>query len=172
MEYMSNGSLKDFIDAKNNVISTPQRLQWAREAAEGLQVLHAANIINCDVDPKNLFLNADLSLKIAYFSGSSLNGLSSSACASQRFLLPNFDWRRPPVVQDDLFSLGSLIYFIMTGQYPFQELASDEVEANYKAYRFPNDESVDYRDVIKRCWSLEANSAQDVYLSLQKEDIV
>jgi serine/threonine protein kinase len=36
MEYMSNGSLKDFILAKNDSISLPQRLQWAREAAEGL----------------------------------------------------------------------------------------------------------------------------------------
>lgn len=65
-----------------------------------------------------------------------------------------------------IFGLGSLIYFIITGQYPFEELASDEVELNYNARRFPDVESVKCGDVIKRCWNLEAGSAQDVYQAL------
>ncbi|TAQ87531.1 hypothetical protein B7494_g4113 [Chlorociboria aeruginascens] len=167
MEYMNNGTLKDFILAKNESISMMQRLQWAREAAEELQLLHTANVIHCDVEPKNFFLDTNLHLKIADFSGSSLDGYQPSACASQRFTPPDFDWQRQPVAQDDLFGLGSLIYFIMTGQYPFHEVASDEVEANYKANKFPDVGSIKYGDIIKRCWNLEVGSAEDVLRSLR-----
>ncbi|KAF4631548.1 hypothetical protein G7Y89_g6586 [Cudoniella acicularis] len=170
MEYMDNGNLKDFILAKNDSISIPRRLQWAREAAEGLQILHAANVIHCDPGPKNFFLDNNLHLKIADFAGSSVDGYQPSACANQRFLPPDFDWRRQPLAQDDLFGLGSLIYFIMTGHYPFHELASDEVELNYKTHKFPEVKGIKCGDVITRCWNLQAGSAQDVLQSLQ--DIV
>jgi serine/threonine protein kinase len=168
MEHMSNGSLKDFILARNDSISMPQRLQWAREAAEGLQLLHTANLIHCDINPKNFLLDNNLNLKIADFSGSSLDGYQPSACASDRFLLPGFDWRRQPVAQDDLFGLGSLIYFIMTGQYLFQELASDEVQVNYKAHSFPDVRSIECGDIIKQCWNFEAGTVQNVIQYLQE----
>jgi serine/threonine protein kinase len=166
MEYMSNGNLKDFIPANNDSISPPQRFQWAREAAEGLQLLHAADVIHCDVEPKNFLLDTYLNLKIADFGGSSLNGSQAAACAKERFSPPDFDWRSQPVKQDDLFGLGSLIYFIMAGQYPFPELASEEVQAKYKAHEFPDVESIKCRDIIKRCWHLEAGSAKEILQSL------
>ena len=58
MEYMTNGCLKDypFSDGK---ISVRQRLRWVREEAEGLQLLHSAHVIPCDVEPKNFLLDAD-----------------------------------------------------------------------------------------------------------------
>lgn len=90
MEYMSNGCLKDYLRAHNEEISTLQRLQWIQEAAEGLQLLHSANIIHCDVEPKNFLLDADLGLRIADFSGSSLDGLQALACAGTRFEPPGF----------------------------------------------------------------------------------
>src|SRR5437762_9967057 len=79
MEYLPNGSLKDYLLAHNK-ISMIQRLRWVGEAAEGLQLLHSANVIHCDVEPKNFLLDADLGLNIADFSGSSLEGSQASAC--------------------------------------------------------------------------------------------
>jgi serine/threonine protein kinase len=79
MEYMPNGCLKDYLSTYNDKIPIRQRLQWAREAAEGLQLLHSANVIHCDVEPRNFLLDAELSLKIADFSGSSLEGSQASA---------------------------------------------------------------------------------------------
>ncbi|MCJ1248686.1 hypothetical protein MMC30_005904 [Trapelia coarctata] len=162
LQYMPNGSLKDFLLANNDIVSRKQRLQWVQEAAEGLQLLHVASVIHCDVEPKNFFLDANLGLRIADFSGSSLEGSRASACAGQRFSLPDFDWRRQPTVQDDLFGLGSTIYFIMTGQYPFQELSSDEVEDNYRAHRFPDVTNIECGNIIKRCWHSEVASAQGI----------
>ncbi|KAH6721164.1 spindle assembly checkpoint kinase [Leptodontidium sp. MPI-SDFR-AT-0119] len=163
MEYMPNGCLKDYLLANNEKVTTAQRLRWAQEAAEGLQLLHAANVIHCDVEPKNFLLDADLSLKIADFSGSSLDGSNASACAGTRFLPPSFDWRSPPTIQNDLFGLGSTIYTIMTGRYPFQEVSSREVERLYAAQDFPDVTHTLCGAAIQRCWLFEIGSAQEVY---------
>lgn len=162
MEYMPNGCLKDYLLAHNDKISMTQRLRWVREAAEGLQLLHSAKAIHCDVEPKNFLLDADLGLKIADFSGSSLEGSQASACAGTRFLPPDFDWCSAPTVQNDLYGLGSTIYSIMTGRYPFQEVGSDEVEKLYKAHNFPDVTRILCGEIIERCWRFEVVSAQEI----------
>jgi serine/threonine protein kinase len=163
MEYMPNGALKEYLYEHKDTICTKQRLQWAREAAEGLQQLHLANVIHCDVEPKNFLLDSSLSLKIADFSGSSLDGSQATACTGTRFLQPDFNWRSPPTVQQDLYSLGSTIYNIMTGQPHFQELPSDEVEQLYEANTFPALTDVLCGEIIQRCWCKEVASAQEIY---------
>lgn len=163
MEYMSNGTLKDYLSANTDTISTAQRLQWAQEAAEGLQLLHTADVIHCNAEPKNFLLDANLGLKIADFGGSSLDGAKAMACVGQKFLPPDYDWRRVPTVQDDLFALGSAIYCIMAGQEPFHELSDGEAEDNYRVGKFPDVGKMACGDVIRRCWNAEAASAQEVY---------
>jgi hypothetical protein len=44
LEYMPNGSLGEYLSAYNDTIFLPQRLQWIQEAAEGLQLLHSAQL--------------------------------------------------------------------------------------------------------------------------------
>jgi serine/threonine protein kinase len=162
MEYMSNGTLKDYLRAHNDEIAISQRLGWILEAAEGLQLLHSADIIHCDVEPKNFLLDTDLSLKIADFGGSSLHGSQPLACAGTRFWPPGKAWDCMPTVQDDLFALGSAIYTIVSGRYPFQELASDDVVKRYEAHEWPDVTAMVCGDVVRRCWQREVDSARDV----------
>jgi serine/threonine protein kinase len=131
MEYMPNGRLKDHLLANNDSMPITQCLQWVLEAAEGLQLLHSAKIVHCDVKPKKSLLDANLGLRIAEFSGASLDSLKASACARIRFIPHYLDWRRPATVQNDLLGLGSTIYSIMAGHYPFQELPSNEATELY-----------------------------------------
>ena len=167
MEYMPHGCLKDYLSTYNDKIPTRQRLQWVREAAEGLQLLHSANVIHCDVEPRNFLLDAELSLKIADFSGSSLEGSQASACVGTRFLPPDFNWCSLPTVQQDLYSFGSTIYNIMTGKPPFQELPSDKVRELYKGYQFPDVTGLLCGEIIERCWRCEIASAQEISKFIQ-----
>lgn len=167
MEYMQNGTLKDFLSVNNEAISTAQRFQWAEDAAEGLQLLHDADVVHCDVEPKNFLLDSDLALKISDFSGSSLEGSRASACAGRRYSRPGSDFHRQQTTSDDLFGLGSTIYFIMTGQIPFEDLPSDEVERSYRAQVYPNVANVKCGSIIRQCWDAEATSAQEVYECLR-----
>lgn len=67
------------------------------------------------------------------------------------------------MVGDDIFSLGSLVYFIMTGEYPYGDVASGEVEKRFGVQRFPDVAGVVWGDVVMRCWRREVHSAQAVY---------
>ncbi|CZS94626.1 hypothetical protein WAI453_013334 [Rhynchosporium graminicola] len=166
MEYMPQGDLQSFL-LKNPTVTETQRLRWAKEAAEGLQLLHDADVLHCDVNPKNFLLDTNLGLKIADFGGSSLEGSKPAACSGQRFSIPDKDWLDPPTVQDDLFALGTTIYFIMTGQLPFPELREDKVEENYRNRRFPDISEITCGRLIEECWKLQITSAQHIYTSLQ-----
>jgi serine/threonine protein kinase len=159
MEYIPNCCLKDYLGAHNDKISKTQRV---RETAKELQLLHSADVIHCDMEPKNLLLDAGLGIRIADFSGSSLKGSQASACAGTRFLPPAFNLRTPPMIQQDLFSFGSTINNVMTGKAPFQELQSNKVKELYKANEFPDMTGLLYGDITKQCWNYEIPFAQEV----------
>jgi len=86
-----------------------------REVTEAIELLHSNNIIQGDVGPHNLLLDVDLSLKICEFAGSSLDGSQATVVPGARYRLPSLGGT---MVKEDLFALGSTIYFIATGHEP------------------------------------------------------
>lgn len=168
MEYMPNGTLKQYISNNYKQIPQQEQLRWARQAAHGLKLLHASTVLHCDVGPHNFLLDADFNLKIADFSGSSVNGSSATICPSIRYRAPDPTWKpgKPPTAEEDLFSLGSLLYFIFTGYAPFHDLDEDIVESNFENGRFPDTSGLPFADVIERCWRQKVHSAEQVYQAI------
>jgi serine/threonine protein kinase len=169
MEYMENGDLREYIrrNQSSGVITLQLRLRWARQAAEGLQALHAVGVVHCDVSPRNFLLDCNLDLKIADFAGSSLSGSEPSAAPSERFQAPGMEWNRIPGVGEDIFGLGSLIYFIMTEKYPHEEIPSDEVVERYERHEFPELSNVYGGSLIKDCWEMQVQKARDIVSPLE-----
>ena len=177
IEYLANGSLGEFIAARAkhprvNAISLSRRRRWAKQAAEGVRLLHAHGVIHGDISPRNFLLDGELDLKIADFAGSSFSdsrsegsGSGLQACAfplETRFHHPSCeDEEHLPRLEDDVFGLGSLIYFIMTGGvYPYGDVESDAVRELFQGSRFPDVSRVAYGGVIERCWRLQVDAGQ------------
>ncbi|KAI1349184.1 kinase-like domain-containing protein [Xylaria sp. FL0043] len=163
LEYMPHGNLKDYVRKHGRGISLNQRQQWAMEAIEGVELLHSHGVIQCDVGPHNFLLDGDLSLKICDFAGSSLNGSRATVVPGVRYRLPRLAGRhmQPATIKEDLFGLGSTIYFIATGHEPYHELADeDQIEKLYKDGVFPELGGVLFAEVIALCWRQEAESAK------------
>ena len=186
IEYLANGSLGEFIAARAkhprvNAISLSRWRRWAKQAAEGVRLLHSHGVIHGDISPRNFLLNGELDLKIADFAGSSLldshshsgegsepgsgPGSGLEACTfplETRFRHPSCeDEEHLPRLEDDVFGLGSLIYFIMTGGvYPYGDVESDAVRELFQGSRFPNVSDVAYGVVIERCWRLQVDAGQ------------
>ncbi|OBT61377.1 hypothetical protein VE03_09240 [Pseudogymnoascus sp. 23342-1-I1] len=142
-------------------ITTQQRLQWACDAAEGLQVLHENGVWHCDLRTVNFLLDETLRLKIIDFEGSSPDGCEPSSLENTRFFLPR-DWREPSTARTELFALGSVIYEIMTGKEPYLELGDEEVTALFEEKKFPPVDQLPCGDIIMKCWLGELHSAEEV----------
>ncbi|KAH8907421.1 kinase-like protein, partial [Coniochaeta sp. PMI_546] len=168
LEYMSNGTLKNYLES-NKDVCLEQRKQWVVEAARCVQLLHHSAVIHCDIGPHNFVLDDHLCLKVIDFSGSSIDGSRTETCPGVRYTAPNLSRpsKQAPTVKTDLFSLGSTIYYIMTGKAPFQEFQSEEVGRRYSSHDFPDLNGIPFAEIIQSCW-LQKFEVVDELVSLLK----
>ncbi|KAL5114146.1 hypothetical protein ACEQ8H_007943 [Pleosporales sp. CAS-2024a] len=158
LEYMPNGNLKEYVQKHGQAISLSYRQQWVREVTEAVELLHSHNVIQGDVGPHNFLLDIDLSLKICDFGGSSLDGSQATVVPGVRYRLPSWG---AATIKEDLFGLGSTIYFIATGHEPYEELTDeDQVEKLYQKGVFPELGEVPFAGIISLCWRQKAESAK------------
>ncbi|KAI1506700.1 kinase-like domain-containing protein [Biscogniauxia marginata] len=131
LEYMPHGNLKESIKKYGQKISPDQRRQWVMEATEGVELLHSHGVIQGDVGLHNFLLDVDLSLKIYDFGGSSLDGSRATVAPGVKYRLPSLVGKhiQPATIKEDLFALGSTIYFIATGHEPYNKLTDEDQEA-------------------------------------------
>lgn len=141
-------------------------------AAQGLQAVHSMGVAQCDISPRNFLLDSNLNLMISEFAGSSLLGSKPSPAPGERFQTPRMDWNKTPTVEEDIFGLGSLIYFIMTNKYLYEDVASDEVVRRYAHQGFPELGHLSCGPVIKRCWEGQIHTVQVVLSELEALDKV
>jgi len=137
----------------------PQReaLRLAVEAAKGLCCIHSRGIRQGDVGCRNMLLDSHGTLKIADFSGSSIDGCKYPASVDYEVgsKLPS---ETEPTIRADIFALGSAIYEIMTSKVPYKGKPYTEVQRLFKQEVFPDDfpkgfkNAFELRSVVERCW--------------------
>ncbi|KAI1123983.1 kinase-like protein [Nemania abortiva] len=174
LEYMPNGSVEHYLkDAPNT--SPSQKLKWALQAAEGLLYTHERNVLHCDLSVGNLLLDSDLNVKLCDFTGRLLGQggtviLDGGSRQNPISRMPGRDWDYCDR-KGDMFGLGTVIYYMMTGCSPFPDLdpvvESDEVERRFKDCEFPPLEKHWGGDVIRKCWTGAYESAAELVRDLQ-----
>lgn len=174
LEYLDNGDLGSYLrntatEKSTTHVTYALRKRWTVQAAEALAVVHAADVVHCDVTPRNFMLNATLDLHIAYFAGSSVAGSAPPVTTSPRFQPPGWNWKRKPEKADDIFALGSVMYFIMTEQEPYNDLDDDQVEGLFKEAKFPDVSELTGGDIIRGCWTGSLGSARQVASALTEQ---
>jgi len=173
LEYMPNGTLEAYISSFHWHIKSVQRLRWISQTLESIQLLHSRGIIHCDIGPHNILLDAEMNLKITDFSGSSLDGSRAMICPKTRYTAPDPNWNpgQLPTVEEDIFSLGSTIYFIIMGSSPFNGLPDEVVERKFLDGQFPNLTGVPCADIIRMCWQRKATSVQRIQELVDEIDV-
>lgn len=132
LEYCPGGNLAEFIRAKGK-LSEFMVQHLAQQLVQGLQVLHAENIVHSDLKPANILLSIppvgscrNVKLKIADF------GLSQRLQNNEKYTMgikgsplymaPEVLRIEPYSSQADLYSLGVILYECLFGTAPYNTL--------------------------------------------------
>jgi serine/threonine-protein kinase len=108
--------------------SSRMTLSLALQTAAGLSALHAAGIVHCDIKPDNLFLTSahgsKNSLKILDFGLAEVEGQGvvsevHAVRGTAQFMAPEQVLGDPVDARTDVYSLGVVMFRMLTGQLPF-----------------------------------------------------
>ncbi|HET6181009.1 MAG TPA: serine/threonine-protein kinase [Candidatus Sulfotelmatobacter sp.] len=124
MEYVAGRSLEDILATGDTKVPFHTTLQLIQEMAEALDYAHLQGVVHRDVKPSNILIGDDGQAKITDFGIAQVNIANRSR--------PGHNWGTPAYMspeqfrgesvdgRSDLFSLGVILYRMLTGHRPFQ----------------------------------------------------
>jgi serine/threonine protein kinase len=124
MEYIEGQSLQKLLSGEDCRLPMSTALRLIEEAAEALHYAHAQGVVHRDIKPANILVTADGHPKIADFGIAKLNQadltLPGHVLGSPAYMAPEQLSDEGVDARSDLFSLGVILYFMLTGHRPFQ----------------------------------------------------
>src|SRR6476661_9597575 len=121
MEYIKGHTLRDVIKDKGAL--TPRlALALIDPVVEGLGAAHAAGLIHRDVKPENVLIADDGRIKIGDFGLARAISTTTSTGAligTVAYLSPELVMGRQADARSDIYSLGIMLYEMITGKQPF-----------------------------------------------------
>lgn len=131
MEHVGGQPLSRVIKDAGGKLDLATALQFAIEIADALAYAHSQGVVHGDVKPANVLITADGHAKIADFGVARLNhGLitpGGKIFGSPAYMAPEQLSGAPPDSRSDLFSLGVMLYSMLTGFRPFQGNSAETV---------------------------------------------
>lgn len=124
LEYVKGMTLKDYM-IKNPRIPIETIVHIAKQIASGLSHAHQNGIIHRDIKPQNILMNDNLTCKITDFGIARAYGDTTLTQTNQMlgtvyYLSPEQARGNVATAQSDIYSLGILIFEMITGQIPFK----------------------------------------------------
>ena len=123
MELLRGAILKDFLK-QGDAVRIERKLDLMIQLCAGLGAAHNASIYHRDIKPGNIFVRTDGILKILDFG---IARLASSSMTAAGFIVGTPDYMSPEQARgeeidgrSDIFSLGGVFYFMLTGRKPFR----------------------------------------------------
>ncbi|NQZ32800.1 MAG: bifunctional protein-serine/threonine kinase/phosphatase [Oceanospirillaceae bacterium] len=97
------------------------------QIAKGLQAFHRSEMLHQDLRPENIMIDLDGTVKILDFGSVSVAGLQEAKSGTVHTYLqgtalysaPEYFLGLPGSVKSDVFSLGVICYFLLSGRYPY-----------------------------------------------------
>jgi serine/threonine-protein kinase len=131
MEYVRGEPLSKVLRAAGGKLPAENALHFALEIAEALAYAHSHGVIHGDIKPANILITDDGHAKIADFGVARFNhGLVTNTgkiFGSPAYMAPEQLSGGAPHSRSDLFSLGVMLYSMVTGFRPFQGNTAETV---------------------------------------------
>jgi serine/threonine-protein kinase len=123
MELIEGKSLQTLLDAGHS-FPVPRVLRILEQTSSALQFAHDRNIVHRDIKPANLMLTADDTVKVTDFGTAKILQFgtvqqTTHVMGTPSYMSPEQVKGRPVDGRSDIFSLGVLLYEVLTGEKPF-----------------------------------------------------
>jgi serine/threonine-protein kinase len=122
MEYLDGRTLKELL-VRNGPTPVPIAIDYSRQILGALAFAHRNGIVHRDIKPHNIVVGGDGRLKVTDFgiarSGASQMTEAGSIVGTAQYLSPEQARGAPVDPRSDLYSLGIVLYEMLTGKVPF-----------------------------------------------------
>ncbi|KAG8076557.1 hypothetical protein GUJ93_ZPchr0006g43086 [Zizania palustris] len=158
-DFMSGGSVHDYLHKKNCAFKLPELLRVATDIAKGMNYLHQNNIIHRDLKTANLLMDENKVVKVADFGVSRVkdqSGVMTAETGTYRWMAPEVIEHKPYDHKADVFSFGIVLWELLTGKIPYEYLTPLQAAIGVvqKGIRptIPKDTHPNLAELLQKCW--------------------
>ncbi|KAG8404893.1 hypothetical protein J3459_016700 [Metarhizium acridum] len=180
----NHGNLQSFLYQHSNEITLSLRHKWFIQAIESIAFIHSKGVIHSDLRPDNFLVHGTLPLSLDIclcdFGGSTCEDLqlSGGKLPDSGFHNPNATWE--PTYAADIFGLGSVLYTISTGHWPFRATTGQftsieemeeyeaDVDHHFASGNFPQVDGLFGGEIILGCWTNKFSHAAEIMASISR----
>ncbi len=124
MEYIDGITLKEYMD-KKGALASVEALHFVKQILKGLAHAHERGIVHRDIKPHNILLLKDGTIKITDFGIARLTKfdtqtISDMTIGSVHYISPEQASGDRTDARSDLYSVGIILYEMLTGTLPFE----------------------------------------------------
>ncbi len=134
MEYVPGTDLKTILESRGR-LNVDEALPLIIQACAGVGYAHRAGLVHCDVKPHNMIVTPDQRLKVTDFgiaralASIPAQEVNNVVWGSPQYFSPEQAAGHPPSPASDVYSLGVVLYEMLTGKLPF--IASTAAELSH-----------------------------------------
>ena len=123
MELLEGKTLKEYVKLKH-FLSVSETISIMKQASQAVELAHKNGIIHRDLKPQNIFVHDDGTIKImdfgiAYQQEATPLTQTNAVMGSVHYLSPEQAKGENATEQTDIYSLGIVMYEMLTGSVPF-----------------------------------------------------
>eukprot|EP00761_Pharyngomonas_kirbyi_P000234 gb/GECH01000234.1/.p1 GENE.gb/GECH01000234.1/~~gb/GECH01000234.1/.p1 ORF type:complete len:522 (+),score=119.99 gb/GECH01000234.1/:1-1566(+) len=163
MELVEGGELFQYL-VKRGRLPTEEAFVIFRQILSSLEYCQQLLICHRDLKPENVLLDSESNVKLADFGMASLmqqGTLLETSCGSPHYVSPEVvKGERYDGMEADIWSLGVILYAMISGKLPFDDPDIQNVLLKVKRgrYQMPKEFSPELQDLIRKMLTVDPSS--------------